>query len=57
VGIKESVNLESSSEIFLSSVKFHKGRYEVGLPWLREKDKVLSTIICVSTNLSTCKGD
>jgi len=40
VGIKESSNLESSSEIFLSSVKFHEGRYEVGLPWLREKDEV-----------------
>ena len=53
VGIKESSNLESNLEIFLSNVKFYKGRYEVGLSWLREKDEVPQYYnLC----LSTCKG-
>ena len=40
VGIKEGDNLESSSELFLSNVRFVEGRYEVGLPWLKEKSEV-----------------
>ena len=40
VDVKEICSLESSSELFLSNVRFHDGRYEVGLPWLREKGEV-----------------
>jgi len=57
VGIKERDSVESSSELFLSNVKFHDGKYEVAYLGLERRVKFLNTTICVSTILSTCRGD
>ena len=41
MGIKEGPNdSETNPELFLTNVKFAHGRYEVGLPWLRERSEV-----------------
>ena len=41
LGIKEEpVDSETNTEPFLTNVRFVKERYEVGLPWLRERNEV-----------------
>ena len=41
LGIKEEpVDSETSTESFLTNVRFVNERYEVGLPWLRERSEV-----------------